>query len=50
MSNFLVFYQLIKDMCPKCVEFIYTYQLCGFIENTETWLADTGNKLTFMFA
>ena len=26
------------------------YRLCCVMENTEIWLADTRNKVTFMFA
>ena len=29
---------------------IYNYRLCCVMENTEIWLADTRNKVTFMFA
>ena len=28
----------------------YNYRLCCVMENTEIWLADTRNKVTFMFA
>ena len=28
----------------------YNYRLCCVMENTEIWLADTQNKVTFMFA
>ena len=29
---------------------VNNYRLCCVMENTEIWLADTKNKMTFMFA
>ena len=33
-----------------CISFKNNYRLCCVMENTEIWLADTRNKVTFMFA
>ena len=35
---------------PFCTRLKNNYRFCCVMENTEIWLADTRNKVTFMFA
>ena len=42
--------RFVLQIYALCDIYVYNYRLFCVMENTEIWLADARNKVTFMFA